>query len=241
MREIVFDTETTGVEPLKGDRVVEIGCVEIVDRLPTGATFHCYINPERDMPAEAFAVHGLSSQFLADKPVFADIAADFLAFIGDAPLVAHNAQFDVNFLNAEFARLGLPPIAPERVVDTLVIARRKFPGANNTLDGLCSRFGVDNSRRSRHGALLDAEILAEVYLELMGGRQTGLDLTVAVPDRAAPLLEKRAKDDGPLERRVPRPQLLTDEDVGRHRAFVATLGEKALWLQYMQPQADGDA
>lgn len=238
LREIVFDTETTGVEPNKGDRVVEIGCVEIVDRLPTGATFHCYVNPERDMPAEAFAVHGLSAEFLSDKPVFADIAADFMAFVGDAPLVAHNAQFDVKFLNAEFARLGLPPLDPGRVVDTLVMARRKFPGANNTLDGLCSRFGIDNSRRTKHGALLDSEILAEVYLELLGGRQTGLDLSVVSSQPAQRTLNRKPIQSSVPERTVPRPEMLTPEDVDRHREFVASLGEKAIWLRYMEASRD---
>ncbi len=236
LREIVFDTETTGVDPNKGDRIVEIGCVEILDHLPTGKTYHCYINPQRDMPAEAFAVHGLSAEFLSDKPVFALVADDFRAFIGDAPLVAHNAQFDVNFINAEFARLGVPALDPGRIVDTLVIARRKHPGANNSLDGLCSRYGIDNSRRTKHGALMDAEILAEVYLELRGGRQTGLDLSVAeVSPRARTVMQTSASEMELLVRSAPLPSLLTEDDVTAHRALVASMKDKAIWLDYIQP------
>lgn len=235
LREIVFDTETTGVEPNKGDRVVEIGCVEILDHLPTGNTFHCYINPQRDMPAEAFAVHGLSAAFLSDKPVFSAVAADFQAFIGDAPLVAHNAQFDVNFINAEFARLGIQALDQSRIVDTLVIARRKHPGANNSLDGLCSRYGIDNSRRTKHGALMDAEILAEVYLELRGGRQTGLDLSVIETAPQTPfLIEKAVVSEGMPVRMAPLPSMLTEEDIARHRSLVTGMGEKAIWLDYIQ-------
>lgn len=237
IREIVFDTETTGVEPHKGDRVVEIGCVEIVDYLPTGRTYHCYINPERDMPAEAFAVHGLSAAFLSDKPVFSQIADEFLAFIGDAPLVAHNAQFDANFLNAEFARLGLPALDPARIVDTLVIARRKHPGANNTLDGLCSRYGIDNSRRSKHGALLDSEILAEVYLELRGGRQTGLDLSVEASTVVDVVVTPAIQlDSAPRVREQQLASPLSEEVLERHRALVASMGDKAIWLDYAPPQ-----
>ncbi|MFD2676512.1 DNA polymerase III subunit epsilon [Camelimonas lactis] len=235
LREIVFDTETTGVDPHKGDRIVEIGCVEILDHLPTGNTFHCYINPQRDMPAEAFAVHGLSAEFLADKPVFASVADDFRAFIGDAPLVAHNAQFDVNFINAEFARLGVAALDPGRIVDTLFIARRKHPGANNSLDGLCSRYGIDNSRRTKHGALLDAEILAEVYLELRGGRQTGLDLSVAeAPARARIVIQTTVSETEILARSKPLPSVLTEDDLTAHRALVASMKDKAIWLDYIQ-------
>lgn len=240
LREIVFDTETTGVEPNKGDRVVEIGCVEILDRLPTGKAFHCYVNPERDMPAEAFAVHGLSAEFLSDKPVFSQVAAEFQAFIGDAPLVAHNAQFDVNFINAEFARLGIAALDQSRVVDTLTIARRKHPGANNSLDGLCSRYGIDNSKRTKHGALLDAEILAEVYLELQGGRQTGLDLSVA-DTAVAPVIapdEQFVAQDTPV-RLTPLPPRVTEEDTTRHLDRVAAMGERAIWLDYMAPGEAG--
>lgn len=174
MREIVLDTETTGFKPEEGHRLVEIGCIELVNHLATGERFHVYLNPERDMPPEAFAVHGLSTEFLADKPLFNDVAADFVAFIGDAPLVIHNAAFDMHFLNWELKIAGYPVMPKDRAVDTLLMARQKFPGSPATLDALCKRFGVDNSNRTLHGALLDAQLLAEVYLELLGGRQTGL-------------------------------------------------------------------
>ena len=178
MREIVLDTETTGLDPDSGDRLVEIGAVELVNHMPTGRTFHVYVNPQRDVPQEAVDVHGLTAQFLADKPVFAAIAAEFAAFIGDARLVIHNAAFDMKFLNAELGWAGQPTVPWARAVDTLDLARRRFPGAQNTLDALCRRFGVDNSVREKHGALLDSELLAEVYLELMGGRQPDLSLAV---------------------------------------------------------------
>ena len=178
MREIVLDTETTGLDPDAGDRIVEIGAVELLNQMPTGRTFHRYINPQRDVPAEALAVHGLSAAFLADKPVFAAVAAEFAAFVGDARLVIHNAAFDMRFLNAELGWAGQAGFAWARAVDTLELARRRFPGAVNSLDALCRRFGVDNSGREKHGALLDSELLAEVYLELMGGRQPDLVLTV---------------------------------------------------------------
>ncbi|KAA0597624.1 DNA polymerase-3 subunit epsilon [Azospirillum lipoferum] len=174
MREIVLDTETTGFKPEEGHRLVEIGCIELVNHLATGERFHVYLNPERDMPPEAFAVHGLSTEFLADKPLFNDVAADFVNFIGDAPLVIHNAAFDMHFLNWELKIAGYPVMPKDRAVDTLLMARQKFPGSPATLDALCKRFGVDNSNRTLHGALLDAQLLAEVYLELLGGRQTGL-------------------------------------------------------------------
>src|SRR4249919_3831360 len=176
MREIVLDTETTGLDPLRGDRLVEIGCVEIFNRMPTGQTFHRHLNPERDVPAEAFAVHGLSSEFLSDKPIFAYVAEEFLEFIGDAPLVIHNASFDISFINAELDRIKRPAISRERLVDTLLLARRKHPGVSNRLDDLCSRYSIDNSRRTKHGALLDAELLAEVYIDLIGARQSQLTL-----------------------------------------------------------------
>src|SRR5215467_3402299 len=180
MREIVLDTETTGLDPFQGHRMVEIGCIELVNRIPSGQTFHRYLKPERDMPAEAFAVHGLSVEFLKDKPMFAEVADELIAFIGDAPLVAHNAGFDLGFLNAELERAGRIAMGRDRLIDTLLIARRKFPGGSNRLDDLCTRFGIDNSRRTKHGALLDAEILAEVYVELVDARQAQLGL-VAIP------------------------------------------------------------
>lgn len=226
MREIVLDTETTGLDPASGHRIVEIGCVELLNAIPTGEIFHAYIDPGRDMPEEAFRVHGLSAEFLAGKPVFAGIAADFLSFAGGATIVAHNAEFDLRFLNAELALLGIEPIAAERVVDTLALARRKFPGAANSLDALCARFGIDTSRRTKHGALIDAGILAEVYAELTGGRQAALNFAVNG------VLASAAKA-GLLARR-PRalPPRLGGEELSRHRAFVETLGAPPLWDAY---------
>ena len=186
MREIVLDTETTGLDPYQGHRLVEVGCVELINRIPSGQTFHRYLNPERDIPAEAFSVHGLSSEFLKDKPPFAEIAEDFLAFVSDARLVIHNAGFDIGFLNAELERAGHRPLARDRLVDTLLLARRKFPGGSNRLDDLCVRYSIDNSRRTKHGALLDAELLAEVYLELIEARQAQLGLSVVAVATAGP-------------------------------------------------------
>lgn len=222
MREIVLDTETTGLDPKSGDRVVEIGCLELVNHLATENTFHVYINPERDMPAEAFEVHGLSEEFLATKPVFADIAAEFVEFVGDAPLVIHNARFDIGFLNAELDRLGFAEIPMSQSVDTVTMARKKFPGAPASLDALCRRFGIDNSARTKHGALLDAELLAEVYLELIGGRQPGLVLESAARRKAAAATIAERK------RREPRPHAPSDAELARHAAFVETLKEP-LW------------
>lgn len=227
LREIILDTETTGLDPATGDRIVEIGAVELVNHLPSGRTFHVYINPERDMPREAEAVHGLSSAFLRDKPVFAAIAQDFLEFIGDATLIIHNASFDMAFLNAELAFLRLASIPPERVVDTLHIARQKHPGAANSLDALCRRYGIDNSKRTKHGALLDSELLAEVYLELIGGRQTALVLETTVTKRAATTVAAPIN----LQRPAALPPRLTEEERAAHAAFVAALGENALWKQ----------
>lgn len=227
MREIVFDTETTGLDPLQGDRLVEIGCIELVNRFPSGKIFHRYVNPERDMPREAFAVHGLSAEFLKEHPVFAAIADEFLDFVGDAPLVAHNAFFDLGFLNAELGLVRKPPIGRERIVDTLILARRKHPGGQNKLDDLCARYRIDNSRRTKHGALLDAELLAEVYVELIGARQTLLNLSSAA---------ERAAQDGRQAALPPRPQALkprlSDTDIAAHRAFVASLGEDPVWQAY---------
>lgn len=185
MREIILDTETTGLDPSSGHRIVEIGCIETHNHMPTGEVFHCYVNPERDMPEGAFAVHGLSSEFLSDKAKFAEIADRFLAFIGDAPLVIHNAEFDLRFLDAEMALIDKSPIERSRAVDTIALARRRYPGAQVSLDALCRRFEIDLSRREKHGALLDAELLAEVYLYLMGGRQPGLDLHIAAAEADA--------------------------------------------------------
>ena len=233
-REIVFDTETTGLHPNGGDRIVEIGCVEMLNHIPTGNTFHVYINPERDMPEEAFAVHGLSATFLSDKPVFAAIADAFVAFIADARLVAHNAAFDVAFVNAELARLGHPAVEEQRVVDTLTIARRKHPFAPNSLDALCQRYGIDNSRRTKHGALLDAEILAEVYVELLGGRQADLGLTEVRTSGRARTGTAAIRT---LVRPVPLASRLSQAEIEAHQAFVATLGGTALWKTYL---SDGD-
>jgi DNA polymerase-3 subunit epsilon len=230
MREIVLDTETTGLDPFQGDRVVEIGCVELLNRIPSGQTFHRYFNPERDMPAEAFAVHGLSADFLKDKPFFAEAVDDLMAFIGDAPLVAHNASFDFGFINAELERAGRAALARERMVDTLMLARRKHPGASNRLDDLCARYGIDNTRRVKHGALLDAEILAEVYLELVGGRQAQLVLVEAGSERAvagsgrAILIKPRL---------IALPPRLTEADLAAHAEFRSSLGEKAIWRDYL--------
>jgi DNA polymerase III subunit epsilon len=234
VREIVFDTETTGLDPRQGDRVVEIGCVELVNHIVTGQTFHVYINPERSMPRAAFDIHGLSDEFLSDKPKFGEIARDFAAFIEDARLVAHNADFDVKFLNAEFARLKMPPIANDRVVDTLALAKRKHPGGPNSLDALCNRYGIDNSRRDFHGALLDSELLAEVYVELIGGKQAALGLVTEDVGRAA----RRGTVDavtGVVTRRAreaPLAPRLHDDELAAHRAFVAKMGDAALWRKY---------
>src|SRR6201996_4933553 len=218
MREIVLDTETTGLDPLRGDRLVEVGCVEIFNRMPTGQTYHVYINPERDMPAEAFAVHGLSSEFLSDKPLFAHVVEEFLAFIADAPLVIHNASFDISFINAELERIKRPVISRDRLGDPLLLARRKHPGFSNRLDDLCARYAIDNSRRTKHGALLDAELLAEVYVELIGARQAQLVLSQATgPSQVAgDMIIVR-------ERLIPLIVSVSDDDREAHRAFIATL------------------
>lgn len=228
MREIVFDTETTGFDPATGDRIVEVGCVELLNRIPTGATFHAYINPERDMPPQAEAVHGLSAEFLADKPLFAEIAEQFLEFIGqDSKLVAHNAGFDMTFLDFELKKCGLVPPTRDRVIDTLTLARRKHPGGGNKLDDLCARYGIDNSRRTKHGALLDAELLAEVYAELAGGRQANLGLVAAIREELTVTTVIASS------REIEQTSLLTDSEREAHRKFVSTLGENAIWLEYL--------
>jgi DNA polymerase-3 subunit epsilon len=230
MREIVLDTETTGLDPLRGDRLVEIGCIEIYNRMPTGQTFHRYLNPERDMPAEAFAVHGLSAEFLAGKPLFHEVVDEFLEFIADAPLVIHNASFDISFINAELDRIKRQIIARERLVDTLLLARRKHPGVSNRLDDLCARYAIDNSRRTKHGALLDAELLAEVYIDLIGARQSQLILASETPESRAGrtgIEMPRRQRETPL---VPR---ITDADRDAHRAFIATLGDKPIWNEFL--------
>ncbi|MCX7285673.1 MAG: DNA polymerase III subunit epsilon [Novosphingobium sp.] len=228
MREIVFDTETTGLDPRSGDRLVEIGCIEMVNLVPTGEVFHCYFNPERDMPAEAEAVHGLSITFLADKPKFAQKAAAFLEFVGDSPLVAHNAGFDFGFINNELEMCGLDPVSRDRMVDTVAIARRKHPGAKLSLDALCSRYGIDRSHRTKHGALLDAELLAQLYVELLGGRQIGLELAAEVAARAGPVVTRETvmvSSSVPRPFRSPRPHAASAEELARHAAFMAGFSE----------------
>ena len=228
MREIVLDTETTGFEPGEGHRIVEIGAVELFNHLPTGKTYHQYINPQRPMPPDAFEVHGLGDEFLADKPLFADVARAFLDFVAGARLVIHNAAFDIKFLNHELAAVGLPGFQMGQVTDTLMMARKKFPGAPASLDALCSRFGVDNSSREKHGALLDSELLAEVYLELVGGRQPDFVLAGAARDAGgAAQAEWR-----PRPRPTPLPPRITDEEQAAHRAFVEKLGPAAIWTKY---------
>ena len=218
MREIVLDTETTGLEPAEGHRIVEIGALELVHRVPTGEVWHSYINPERDMPPDAYRIHELSEEFLSDKPPFAEIADRFMEFIGDAPLVIHNAPFDAGFLNAEFARLGHPPLAGERLVDTLQMARRRFAGAPNSLDALCTRFEIDKSERTLHGALIDCRLLAEVYLHLTGGRQPGLAFQAA-PGAGG----EEGRQQSRRGFRPPRPHAPTPEELAAHEAFVAGL------------------
>jgi DNA polymerase-3 subunit epsilon len=237
MREIVLDTETTGLDPLRGDRLVEVGCVEIFNRMPTGQTFHRYINPERDMPAEAFAVHGLSSEFLSTKPLFTEIVDEFLEFIGDAPLVIHNASFDVGFINAELDRVKRAPIPRERLVDTLLLARRKHPGVSNRLDDLCSRYAIDNSRRTKHGALLDAELLAEVYVDLIGARQSQLILAAETEEIRIGVAGETLR----RQRAVPLAARVTDAEREAHRAFVKTLGDKAIWNEFLPAPAVSSA
>ncbi len=231
MREIVLDTETTGLDPASGDRIVEIGAIELKNHMPTDRVYHQYINPQRAMPAGAFAVHGLSDQFLVDKPVFKDIAADFVAFVDGASLIIHNASFDMKFINAELEWAALPKIPYTRAIDTLDMARRKFPGAQNSLDALCRRFGVDNTARVKHGALLDSEILAEIYLELIGGRQPdfGLNAPRIAPDYSVP---NKVAPTGPLRRPSPLGPRLTSQEKSAHAAFVETLGEDAFWKKF---------
>lgn len=229
MREIIFDTETTGLDPKTGDRMVEMGCVEMINRVETGATYHCYYNPERDMPAGAEAVHGLSSAFLSDKPLFRDTAQELLDFIGDAPLVAHNAGFDFGFLNNELALIGFEPVSMDRMVDTVAIARKKHPGAKNSLDALCSRYGVDRSQRIKHGALLDAELLAQVYVELLGGRQIGLELAADTPTADSTVPTSPVPQTQRIQREA-RAHNATAEELARHQEFLKQI-KSPLWVQ----------
>jgi len=229
MREIVLDTETTGFKPEQGDRIVEIGAVELFNTMPTGNTYHQYINPERSMPEEAFKVHGLGDEFLADKPVFKEIAQEFMDFIGQSQLVIHNAPFDMKFLNAELKWIKLPTIPMEQALDTLLMARKKFPGAQASLDALCRRFGIDNSSRTLHGALLDSEILAEVYLELLGGRQSGFSLTSNNNSSGDSSVEENWR---PNSRPTALASKLTKEETDAHNAFLERMGDGAMWSKY---------
>ncbi|MCH7935849.1 MAG: DNA polymerase III subunit epsilon [Proteobacteria bacterium] len=219
MREVVLDTETTGLDPNAGHRIVEIGCVELINHMATGKHFHKYLNPERDVPEQAAAIHGLTEEFLSAKPVFADIAKEFEAFIGDSTLVIHNAEFDLGFINAELKNIEHPPISLDRAIDTISLARRKFPGAQANLDALCRRFRIDNSDRSQHGALKDARLLAEVYLELIGGRQQDLGLSAE---------ERKIVESAKKNRRPPRPHAPTDTEQLAHAQFMEKL-ESPIW------------
>lgn len=225
MREVVFDTETTGLDPAAGHRLIEVGCVELMNHLPTGRTYQSYINPERDMPQEAFAVHGLSAEFLAKHALFAEVAGPLMAFIGDSPLVIHNADFDMKFLNWELKAVGLQPLPRDRAIDTLAIARRRFPGAPASLDALCKRFSIDYSERVQHGALLDARLLAEVYVELIGARQPALELAIAARPGAASAGGEAAQ----RALRPARPHAPTAEELAAHEAFLTHL-KQPLWL-----------
>lgn len=226
MREIVMDTETTGLDPFTGHRIVEIGAVELLNHIPTGSVYHQYINPQRDMPEEAFNVHGLSEEFLRPKPVFADIAQDFLKFIDDGILIIHNAPFDMKFLNAEFSWIDTEQLSMDRVIDTLALARKRYPMGPNSLDALCRRYGIDNSKRDKHGALLDSELLADVYMELIGGRQTVLGLT-----SDSHQVEKKVEvgQTQVSTRPTPLPGRLSQAETDAHNDMIAGLGDKALW------------
>ena len=226
MREIVLDTETTGLDPNSGHRLVEIACVEIENLIPTGQHFHAYLDPQRSMPEEAYRIHGLSSEFLAGKPLFQDVHAEFLAFIGDSRLIIHNAEFDMKFINFELQRIGKSALLMERVFDTLPFARKKHPGASNSLDALCARYKIDNSRRTKHGALLDAEILAELYTELMGGRQTALTLPT--------ITRKVVKVESPIKRTRshPLPDRAVPQELEAHAKFQESLGANSFWTLY---------
>lgn len=235
LREIIFDTETTGLSHKDGDRVIEIGAVELINRFPTGKTFHIFVNPEgREVHPEALEVHGISNEFLKDKPTFSEIIEEFIEFFSTGNLVAHNADFDAGFLNAELAKIGRPGISPERIVDTLKIARRKFPGQRNSLDALCSRFAIDNSHREKHGALLDSELLAEVYIELLGGRQATLVLDAENNANSGAVngggVSGAKSAIGP--RPNPLPPRLSREDIERHQAYIDSIGDHALWKKY---------
>ena len=232
MREIVMDTETTGFDPESGDRIVEIGGVELFNHVPTGKVYHQYINPERSMPQEAFEVHGLGDDFLRDKPVFSKIAQDFLDFVGDAKLVIHNASFDMKFLNAELKWIGKPTLPWEQAIDTLAIARKKFPGSPASLDALCRRFNIDNSSRTLHGALLDSEILAEVYLELIGGKQPDFALDTSAAQSKTTLEDAGHQNWKPVPRPNKLPSRVSEKEKAAHAAFIEKLGDSSLWSKW---------
>jgi DNA polymerase-3 subunit epsilon len=236
LREIVFDTETTGLDAAKGDRLIELGCIEIVNRIPTGREFHRYLCPDREVHPDALAVHGLSNEFLQDKPRFPEVVDEFLEFIGDAPLVAHNGTFDLGFINAELQRVGRPALAGSRIIDTLALARRRHPAGPNTLDALCKRYGIDLSQRTKHGALLDSLLLAGVYVELLGERQATLVFAGNGAQAVARTAAGRA-----AQRPAPLPPLLTAEEETAHREFVKSLGAEPVWLQYLVEAAGGAA
>ena len=227
-REIVLDTETTGLSPAAGDRLVEIGCVELINHIPSGQHYHVYINPQRSMPEEAFRVHGLSEEFLADKPLFKDVANDFRAFLGDAKLIIHNAPFDMGFLNAELEKAGQRPLS-NPVLDTVMLAREKHPGARVSLDAMCKHYGIDNSRRTLHGALLDSEILAEVYLELIGGKQVSLALMAENRVSGADAIATRLVA---ARRPVPLGPRISADELAAHQAAIAKMGDEVIWAQY---------
>jgi DNA polymerase III subunit epsilon len=228
LRELVLDTETTGLDPKDNHRIIELACVELINYIPTGVSWHWYFNPERDVPKAATEVHGLTGAFLADKPLFGALAGEIIGVLGDARLIIHNAAFDIGFLNHEFGRLGHPPIHIGRVTDTLALARRKHPGSPNNLDALCRRYGIDNSARARHGALLDSELLAEVYLRLVGAAQAGLDLGVKV------VSAKTGAGAAVEIRTTPLPPRLTPEEVAAHADFIGGLGPNAIWHRFAQ-------
>ena len=239
MREIVLDTETTGLDARNGDRLIEIGCIELYNRIPSGREYHCFINPERDVPREAEAVHGITSAFLRDKPLFSQVAEDFLTFFGDDVLVIHNATFDIGFLNAELERVSGPILSMDRVIDTLQLARRKHPAGPNNLDALCKRYGIDNSKRIKHGALMDSLLLAEVYVELLGERQAALSLATAGEGASGSERSRRRRQ--ALSRPSPLESRVDAKALAAHKAFVETIGSSAIWWQYLdRDDADAD-
>jgi DNA polymerase III subunit epsilon len=234
LREVVLDTETTGTNATTGDRIVEIGCVELINHVPTGKTYHTYLNPEYPVAEGAFRVHGLSNEFLKDKPLFATIVDEFIAFCAGTPLIIHNAPFDIGFLNAELARLKRPLFDLKEAVDTLILARRKHPGASNSLDALCTRYGIDNSRRTKHGALMDSEILAEVYLELLGGKQSSLGLSASASSKGRVQQSEDISQSLPLQARsIALSERLSTEEKVQHQYFIDDMGEKAIWKTYI--------